>query len=74
MNRTDLYLTANHLHADEIVSATEIEMENDLRDVGDGEGSGYSIPGYCTQKTVKRCSACSLCNYGRDCHNNQVAD
>lgn len=71
MTRKDLYMTANNLMADEIVGATELECELDLR--GITGGGAYAIKGYCTQPSVERCSMCSLCNYGRDCHNNKVA-
>ena len=30
-------------------------------------------PAYCSQPSVERCSLCSLCSFGRDCHNNAVA-
>ena len=71
MNRKELYMTANKLMADEIVSATDLECELDLR--GITGGGAYEITGYCSQKSVPRCSECSLCNYGLDCHNNKVA-
>lgn len=71
MTRKQLYMQHNNLSADEIVSATDLECEGDLRGIT-GEGA-YAIKGYCTQPTVERCSMCSLCNYGRDCHNNPVA-
>ena len=71
MTRTELYMAANHLAADEIVGATDLECELDLR--GITGGGAYEITGYCSQPTVTRCSECSLCNYGRDCHNNKVA-
>jgi hypothetical protein len=71
MTRTELYMTANHLSPDEIVSATGLDCERDIRGIT-GEGA-YAIAGYCSQPTVERCSLCSLCNYGLDCHNNPVA-
>ncbi len=48
---------------DERAGAQDMEMEQDIR----------ASEGYCTQRAVERCSACSLCSYGRDCHNNAVA-
>ena len=71
MSRTELYMVTNHLAPDEIVSATALECEQDLRGIT-GEGA-YEIEGYCSQKSVGRCSECRLCNNGRDCHNNDVA-
>ena len=70
-SRRDLYIASSGIHPDEIVGATNLECELDLRGItGNGD---YEIPGYCTNKAVARCSECSLCNYGRDCHNNPVA-
>lgn len=48
---------------DERAGARDLEMEQDIR----------ASEGYCTQRTIERCSLCSLCSYGRDCHNNAVA-
>ena len=70
-SRRVLYMTVHGLHPDEIVGATNLECENDLRGIT-GNGA-YALPGYCSQLTVSQCSECSLCNYGRDCHNNTVA-
>ena len=71
MTRHQLYMSANGLSADEIVGATALSCERDLRGLtGGGE---YAMAGYCSQLTVDRCSNCSLCNYGRDCHNHDVA-
>jgi hypothetical protein len=70
-NRTEMYMAVNKLWPDEIAGATELEMEQDLRGItGDGH---YAMPGYCSQLSVSRCSNCSLTNYGRDCHNNPIA-
>ena len=71
MTRRELYMAVNRLCTDEVAGATELECELDLRGIT-GEGA-YAIRGYCTQPAVARCSECSLCNYGRDCHNNKVA-
>lgn len=45
-------------------------------------GRTYTTPGateearrepfYCSRLTVSNCKVCSLCNYGRDCHNNEI--
>jgi len=71
LSRKSLYMQANKLYPGEIAGATELECEQDIRGIT-GEGA-YAIAGYCTQPSVARCSACSLCSYGLDCHNNKVA-
>ena len=71
MKRTELYMMANKVMADEIAGATNLECERDIRGIT-GEGA-YAIKGYCSHPNVARCAVCSLCNYGLDCHNNQVA-
>ncbi|HAV56622.1 MAG TPA: hypothetical protein DCX45_03670 [Acinetobacter junii] len=69
--RRELYMSTWDTHPDEMIGATDLDCENDLRGLtGDG---AYRIDGYCSQPNVDRCSNCSLCNYGRDCHNNKVA-
>ena len=73
LTRTALYIAVHDLFPDEIVGATALECEADLRGVTDAGRRGYAIPGYCSQPEVERCSECSLCNYGRDCHNYPVA-
>lgn len=48
---------------DERAGAQDLEMEQAIRAEGD----------YCSHRSAERCSLCSLCSYGRDCHNNAVA-
>jgi len=50
--------------ADECYGASDQEYEDAIR---------AEIPGYCSQLSVRRCSECSLCNYGRDCHGAKIA-
>jgi hypothetical protein len=71
LTRRELYMAVNQLHPDEIVGATDLDCENDLR--GITGNAAYEIKGYCSQKKVDRCHNCSLYNYGRDCHNNPAA-
>lgn len=70
-NRRDQYRTIHGLMPEETAGATDLECEMDLR--GLAGGGAYALPGYCSQMAVPRCSECSLCNYGRDCHNQPVA-
>lgn len=71
MTRRELYCYSNQLMTDEILGASDLDCELDIRGItGDG---AYEIKGYCTQKSVDRCRNCSLCNYNRDCHNNIIA-
>ena len=70
-DRKTLYMAANNLTPDEIAGASELDCELDIR--GITGGGQYAIDGYCTNLKVDRCSNCSLCNYGLDCHNNPVA-
>ena len=63
MNRKEVYMAAAGVFPDEIVSATELECENELR----------TAAGYCDRRDVTRCAACPLSHDGRDCHNNKVA-
>jgi hypothetical protein len=58
------YMDATETFPDELVGATQCDCEEALR----------RMPGFCTQPEVERCSECSLCNYGRDCHNERVAE
>lgn len=61
--RRNQYMQKTGYHPDEIVGATNLECENELR----------RMDGYCTQLGVDRCLNCSLCSYDRDCHNAIVA-
>ena len=70
-DRKSLYLVAWDLTPDEIVGATELDCELDLR--GITANGTYALKDYCSNPNVDRCSNCSLCNYGFDCHNNKVA-
>lgn len=69
-DRKDQYMAIHKLWPDEIAGSTDLDCEMDLRGIGRND---YAIKDYCTQLTVDRCANCSLCNYGRDCHNNPVA-
>lgn len=71
MTRREVYAAYTGVYPDEMAGATDLECELDLRGLT-GEGA-YGIKGYCSQQSVERCAVCSLCNYGRDCHNNRIA-
>ena len=71
MKRRELYMYYHKLTPDEIVGATELDCELDIR--GITGGGDYAIPNYCTNLAVKRCTECPLRNYIFDCHNNIVA-
>lgn len=62
-NRTSLYCSLTGYSPDECAGASHLELEIEIR----------KTESYCSQQTESRCSECSLCNYGRDCHNNPVA-
>lgn len=62
MNRKEVYMATTGIFPDEIVGATALECENELRTAN-----------YCDRRDVTRCAACPLCREGRDCHNNKVA-
>ena len=63
-NRTSLYCALTGYYPDECAGASHLELENEIR---------TTVTDYCSQRSISRCSECSLCNYGRDCHNNPVA-
>lgn len=71
--RRQQYMDVYRLFPDEIVGATDIECEDDIRGVSKSPYGIQAPTGYCTQLTVARCSECSLSNYNRDCHNNPIA-
>lgn len=62
-DRKSVYMALSGYYPDEIVGATDAELEAEIRQTA----------GYCSQPTVPTCRKCSLCNYGLDCHNNKVA-
>lgn len=39
---------------------------------GETEKERRSLVGYCSQQSVGNCESCSLVNYDKDCHNNQI--
>jgi hypothetical protein len=69
--RIEQYMDVNNIYPDEVVGASELDAELDIRGItGRGE---YAIPGYCSRLDVDRCTNCPLHHNGLDCHGHPVA-
>ena len=57
----------------EVIEKLNEEILNGLQFSTPGETEkARRDPFYCSQLSVRNCELCSLVNYGRDCHNNEV--